>query len=366
MRRLGFVELRHVRSRLHEHANLLERGVHDGQLRRGLHELQRLLLRSHRTQEQLRYVRSRLPGRSGLFGEHVPLPHGNGVLQRRSLSGRLQRRSKLRRVRHALRDRRDVYERRLRLPEQRHGVLGHLLRHRERRGPLRQLHDDVQREQSVLVRWLRRSGERQLRRLDDRQNVRAKCRDHARKVLDQQQLVGRSEQQHGFRGTARASSNFQSIAQRCQQGDLVGWSTDWNWAGTGSVMTFASLVFGWQYDDFRIDNTGLPVQLSANRAVNCGWSFAVTGSGTMNVAYDMWLHTMNTPTYNSSPSEEIMVWLHRSGGAGPVGSRQTTVTIGGQSGISTGEPRCNRCTRTFARRTLPPRCSICRRSPPTS
>jgi hypothetical protein len=128
-----------------------------------------------------------------------------------------------------------------------------------------------------------------------------------------------------------ATSNFQSIASRCQQGDLVGWATDWNWAGTGSVMTFASLVFGWQYDDFRIDNTGLPVQLSANRAVNCGWSFTVSGSGTMNVAYDMWLHTTNTPTYNSNPSEEIMVWLYRGGGAGPVGSRQATVTIGGTS-----------------------------------
>ena len=168
VRRLGFVELRRVRPRLHEHADLLERDVHDGQLRRGLHQLQRLLLRSHRTQEQLRHVRSRLPRRSGLLREHVPLPHRNGIVQRRSLSGRLQRRSQLRRVRHALRDRRHVHERRLRLPEQRHGVLGHLLRHRERRSPLRQLHDDVQRQQSVPVRWLRGPGERQLRRLDHR------------------------------------------------------------------------------------------------------------------------------------------------------------------------------------------------------
>jgi hypothetical protein len=137
----------------------------------------------------------------------------------------------------------------------------------------------------------------------------------------------------GNNGSANcsATSNFQSIASRCQQGDLVGWATDWNWAGTGSVMTFASLVFGWQYDDFRIDNTGLPVQLSANRAVNCGWGFTVSGSGTMNVAYDMWLHTTNSPTYNSQPSEEVMVWLYRGGGAGPVGSRQATVTIGGTS-----------------------------------
>jgi hypothetical protein len=41
----------------------------------------------------------------------------------------------------------------------------------------------------------------------------------------------------------------------------------------------------------------------------------------------MWLHTTSTPTYNTQPSEEIMVWLHRAGGAGPVGSMQTTVTI---------------------------------------
>jgi hypothetical protein len=85
--------------------------------------------------------------------------------------------------------------------------------------------------------------------------------------------------------------------------------------------------WGW-----RNSNTGLPVQISANRSVNTGWNFGVQHSGgAMNVAYDLWLHTFPDPTWEHNPSDEIMVWLYRSGGAGPVGTYQATVNIGGTS-----------------------------------
>jgi hypothetical protein len=110
----------------------------------------------------------------------------------------------------------------------------------------------------------------------------------------------------------------------------VGWATNWNWSGgSGGVKTYISLVYGWQWG-FKIQNTGLPVQISSGRAINCGWNFAVNTTGTINVSYDMWLHTTNAPTYQTNPTDEVMVWLYRSGGAGPIGSRQVqAVSLGG-------------------------------------
>jgi hypothetical protein len=140
---VGRDELRHVRPHLLEHADLLERHVYDWKLRGRVHELQWFVLRSDRTQEQLRHVRPRMPGRPGLLEQHVPLSHGNGIVRRRPLPGREQRRGELRGVRHAVPDGCHVHERRVRLPERRDGVFGLLLRRFERRSPLWQLHHGV-------------------------------------------------------------------------------------------------------------------------------------------------------------------------------------------------------------------------------
>ena len=113
----------------------------------------------------------------------------------------------------------------------------------------------------------------------------------------------------------------QCVWGTCQTGDLVGWGTSWtNWGGTGGVKTYASLVFGWHYG-VKVPNTGLPVQVSSTRQINCGWSFNVTTTGTYNVAYDIWLHSSDVVTNpsNTTPNEEVMIWLASAGGAGPIG-----------------------------------------------
>jgi hypothetical protein len=110
----------------------------------------------------------------------------------------------------------------------------------------------------------------------------------------------------------------QCIWGTCQTGDLVGWGTSWNWTGNGGVKTFSSLVMGWQFG-LRIPNSGLPVQISANRAINCGWSFNVTTTGTIDVSYDTWMHTIPNPGFADAPVEEVMIWLFASGNAGPIG-----------------------------------------------
>lgn len=85
------------------------------------------------------------------------------------------------------------------------------------------------------------------------------------------------------------------------------------------MKSFSSAVLGWHWGRQR-SGTELPVRLGANRNVPTTWSYDVSGSGTMNVAYDLWLHNESNPGSSSGPSDEIMIWPYRSGGAGPAGT----------------------------------------------
>jgi hypothetical protein len=114
------------------------------------------------------------------------------------------------------------------------------------------------------------------------------------------------------------------------------WRTDFNWpsgANNNNVKAYPSTVLGWHWG-WHFQNTGLPVQLSANRNVNSNYAYSVNfGSGGVgNVAYDIWLHTQSNPNLEN-PSDEIMIWVNASGGAGPI-SQQTVISnisIGGST-----------------------------------
>jgi hypothetical protein len=131
---------------------------------------------------------------------------------------------------------------------------------------------------------------------------------------------------------ADGATGSQCIWSTCQSGNTIGWGTDWTWSGAASsVKSYASAVLGWHWGWVVPQaSTGLPIQLSSGASATCGWTFQVTQSGTINVAYDLWLHSISNPDYASDPTEEIMIWLYNSG-AGPIGTQQTTVTIGGAS-----------------------------------
>jgi hypothetical protein len=129
---------------------------------------------------------------------------------------------------------------------------------------------------------------------------------------------------------ASSASGSQSIWDTCSSGNTIGWGTEWNWSGGSGVKTYASAVLGWQWG-WRETNTGLPVQLSANKTITCGWTYRVQPGQTMNVAYDLFTHTSSNPGTNDDPSDEIMIWLYANAGAAPIGSVKTTVTIGGTS-----------------------------------
>lgn len=114
-------------------------------------------------------------------------------------------------------------------------------------------------------------------------------------------------------------------------GSTIGWGTSWGWSGqSNSVKSFTSTVLGWHWG-WQTTGHELPVQLNAGRDVYTDWQYRVSGSGTMNVAYDLWLHDMPNPDWQNDPTDEVMVWLYRSGGAGPLGTLQGTVTIAGTS-----------------------------------
>ncbi|HCT75696.1 MAG TPA: endo-1,4-beta-glucanase, partial [Micromonosporaceae bacterium] len=89
-----------------------------------------------------------------------------------------------------------------------------------------------------------------------------------------------------------SGSGWQCIWDSYTSGNTIGWGTSYGWLGqSNSVKSYASSVLGWHWG-WKVSNTGLPVRLSANRSVNTGWNFSVQHSGgSMNVAYDLWLHT---------------------------------------------------------------------------
>jgi hypothetical protein len=107
---------------------------------------------------------------------------------------------------------------------------------------------------------------------------------------------------------------------------------DFNWptgANNNSVKAYPSSVLGWHWG-WHFRNTGLPVQLSARRSINTSYAYTASfgSGGTANVAYDIWVHTQSNPLFEN-PSDEIMIWVNSTGGAGPIGGVIATVNIGG-------------------------------------
>jgi hypothetical protein len=63
-------------------------------------------------------------------------------------------------------------------------------------------------------------------------------------------------------------------------------------------------------------------KLSALRSVSSNFNVSRPGSGAYETAYDIWA---NNNAY------EIMLWVNKQGAVGPLGSKQTTATVGGHT-----------------------------------
>jgi hypothetical protein len=138
---------------------------------------------------------------------------------------------------------------------------------------------------------------------------------------------------------ASGATGQQCIWGTCQNGDVIGWTTNWSWnGGTGSVLTYSSVIFGWHYG-WPVANTGLPIPVASTKAINCGWDFTLTQtSGAFDVVYDVWLHptanapTENPPYTNGGQSDEVMIWLNQAGNPAPAGPKVASgISIAGST-----------------------------------
>jgi hypothetical protein len=126
-----------------------------------------------------------------------------------------------------------------------------------------------------------------------------------------------------------SGSGWQCVWDTANNGQSISWGTSWSWSGqSNSVKSYSSSVLGWHWG-WKTSGHELPVRLNAGRDIYTDTRYRVSGSGTMNVAYDMWLHSIPNPSYSDNPTDEVMIWTYRSGGAGPLGTFQGTVNIAG-------------------------------------
>ncbi|NEC85166.1 endo-1,4-beta-glucanase [Streptomyces sp. SID12501] len=110
------------------------------------------------------------------------------------------------------------------------------------------------------------------------------------------------------------------------------WETSFDWKGgdPNGVKSYASIVLGWHWG-WKDTTTKLPVRLNSGRKVTSSWNFNITQTTptVMNVSYDLWFHQKSNPDWQDQPHDEMMVWLNRQNGAGPLGTKRETLTVGG-------------------------------------
>jgi hypothetical protein len=104
------------------------------------------------------------------------------------------------------------------------------------------------------------------------------------------------------------------------------WRTDFNWptgSNNNSVKAYPAAILGWHWGwHFSQAATGLPRQLSSSYSATSNYSYSANfGSGGVgNVSYDIWLTTDSNPGSSTQPTDEVMIWVNATGGAGPCGS----------------------------------------------
>ncbi|MBY9077117.1 glycoside hydrolase [Paenibacillus sp. HN-1] len=130
-------------------------------------------------------------------------------------------------------------------------------------------------------------------------------------------------------GSANAGSGWWESIYYNSDTDL-GWTWDWKDTDPYSVKGYPSIVSGWHWTQGYTTNSGFPTRIWDNKNINTSVSYSLSATGTYNAAYDIWVHDTDAATYNTRPTDEIMIWLNNTN-AGPIGSYVETVTIGGAS-----------------------------------
>lgn len=116
-----------------------------------------------------------------------------------------------------------------------------------------------------------------------------------------------------------------------KSGEKLSWVVRYNWpVGTDrySVKCYPSVVTGWQWGVWSSDGR-LPLQISHLAKASSGASTKLENPGVQNVAYDLWFHAAAPVRGEDKPSDELMIWMQRYGGAGPLGKLQEKIHLDG-------------------------------------
>ncbi|MFJ9716315.1 endo-1,4-beta-glucanase [Streptomyces sp. NPDC101213] len=128
----------------------------------------------------------------------------------------------------------------------------------------------------------------------------------------------------------------QCVRDNSRTGSAISRGTSYDWADSATgkdhdVKSYAGTVLG-RHGGWRAGkaSTGLPIRVGDRRKVTVSWDFSVSANpGVMNVAHDLWPHDKNTADRQDQPTDEVMIRLDRQGGAGPLGTRYGSVSLGG-------------------------------------
>lgn len=97
-----------------------------------------------------------------------------------------------------------------------------------------------------------------------------------------------------------------------------------------SVASYPSIFKGCHWGWCTTSNNQIPIKVQNIQSAPSTWSVNTTNSsGTWNTAYDIWFD--NASSFSNDYDAELMIWIDYNGGAGPAGSLQGTVEIGGLS-----------------------------------
>lgn len=114
-------------------------------------------------------------------------------------------------------------------------------------------------------------------------------------------------------------------------GQNLSWAVRYNWpvgSDRNSVKCYPSVVTGWQWGVWSSDGR-LPVRVSDLARVTSGARAKLDHPGVQNLAYDLWFHASAPVRSEDKPSDELMIWVGRHGGAGPLGTLRGKVEIDG-------------------------------------
>jgi xyloglucan-specific endo-beta-1,4-glucanase len=110
----------------------------------------------------------------------------------------------------------------------------------------------------------------------------------------------------------------------------IAWGTEWSWEGNAdTVKSYVACTLGWHWG-WPLPGGPLPAALASLAAVRSEWRFGLTAApgSRLNVTYDAWLADVEDPA-DGNPTDEVMIWLRREGGATPIGRRRDDVEVEG-------------------------------------